>query len=175
MVAAGTDLMVVAMDTTFRRPARFDEEVEVVLEVERLGETSLTSAWRVERDGEVLCSGTITHVCIDPGRPGQEAHPRRPARGAGVRTVTATRYVTPLREGGSLPAIVEADDDGLYVVKFRGAGQGPKALAAEIVAGELGRALGLPVPSSSSSTCPPTWRSPSPTRRSRTSSPPRPG
>ena len=63
-----------------------------------------------------------------------------------MRTVTATRYVTPLREGGSLPAIVEADDDGLYVVKFRGAGQGPKALAAEIVAGELGRVLGLPVP-----------------------------
>ena len=47
-----------------------------------------------------------------------------------LRTVTATRYVTPLREGGSLPALVEADDDGLYVVKFRGAGQGPKALAA---------------------------------------------
>jgi hypothetical protein len=63
-----------------------------------------------------------------------------------LRTVTATRYVTPLREGGSLPAIVEADDDGLYVVKFRGAGQGPKALAAEIVSGELARALGLPVP-----------------------------
>jgi hypothetical protein len=63
-----------------------------------------------------------------------------------LRTVTATRYVTPLREGGSLPAIVEADDDGLYVCKFRGAGQGPKALAAEIVAGELARALGLPVP-----------------------------
>jgi hypothetical protein len=63
-----------------------------------------------------------------------------------LRTVRATRYVTPLREGGSLPAIVEADDDGLYVVKFRGAGQGPKALAAEIVAGEVGRALGLPVP-----------------------------
>ena len=63
-----------------------------------------------------------------------------------LRTVTATRYVTPLREGGSLPALVEADDDGLYVVKFRGAGQGPKALAAEIVAGEAGRALGLPVP-----------------------------
>jgi hypothetical protein len=63
-----------------------------------------------------------------------------------LRTVTATRYVTPLREGGSLPALVEADDDGLYVVKFRGAGQGPKALAAEIVAGETGRALGLPVP-----------------------------
>jgi hypothetical protein len=54
--------------------------------------------------------------------------------------------VTPLREGGSLPAIVEADDDGLYVLKFRGAGQGAKALIAELLAGELGRALGLPVP-----------------------------
>ena len=63
-----------------------------------------------------------------------------------LRTVTATRYVTPLREGGSLPGIVEADDDGLYVLKFRGAGQGPKALAAEIVGGELARGLGLPVP-----------------------------
>ncbi|HET8846409.1 MAG TPA: HipA family kinase [Ktedonobacteraceae bacterium] len=63
-----------------------------------------------------------------------------------LRTVTATRYVTPLREGGSLPAIVEADDDGLYVLKFRGSGQGPKALIAELVAGEVGRALGLPVP-----------------------------
>ena len=58
----------------------------------------------------------------------------------------ATRYVTPLREGGSLPAIVEADDDGMYVLKFRGAGQGPKALIAEFVAGESARALGLPVP-----------------------------
>src|SRR6476661_8929179 len=63
-----------------------------------------------------------------------------------LRTVTATRYVTPLREGGSLPAIVEADDDGLYVLKFRGAGQGPKVLIAELLAGEIGRALGLPVP-----------------------------
>lgn len=63
-----------------------------------------------------------------------------------LRTVTATRYVTPLREGGSLPAIIEADDDGLYVMKFRGAGQGPKALISELVAGEIGRALGLPVP-----------------------------
>ena len=62
------------------------------------------------------------------------------------RTVTATRYVTPLREGGSLPAIVEADDDGLYVLKFRGAGQGPKALIAELIVGEMARALGLPVP-----------------------------
>jgi hypothetical protein len=63
-----------------------------------------------------------------------------------LRTVKATRYVTPLREGGSLPAIVEADDDGLYVLKFRGAGQGPKALIAELVAGEMARAIGLPVP-----------------------------
>ncbi|HPO19999.1 MAG TPA: aminotransferase class I and II [Rubrivivax sp.] len=63
-----------------------------------------------------------------------------------MRTVAATRYLTPLREGGSLPAIVEADDDGLYVLKFRGAGQGPKALIAELVAGEIARALGLPVP-----------------------------
>jgi len=63
-----------------------------------------------------------------------------------VRTVTVTRYVTPLREGGSLPAIVEADDDGMYVLKFRGAGQGPKALIAELVAGEIARAAGLPVP-----------------------------
>jgi hypothetical protein len=63
-----------------------------------------------------------------------------------LRTVTVTRYVTPLREGGSVPAIVEADDDGLYVLKFRGAGQGVKALIAELVAGEIGRALGLPVP-----------------------------
>ncbi len=63
-----------------------------------------------------------------------------------LRTVVATRYVTPLREGGSLPAIIEADDDGTYVLKFRGAGQGPKALIAELVAGELARAAGLPVP-----------------------------
>jgi hypothetical protein len=63
-----------------------------------------------------------------------------------LRTVTATRYVTPLREGGSLPAIVEADDDGMYVLKFRGAGQGPKALIAELVTGEIARAAGLPVP-----------------------------
>ncbi len=63
-----------------------------------------------------------------------------------LRTVAATRYVTPLREGGSLPAIVEADDEGLYVLKFRGAGQGEKALVAEVVAGELARAAGLAVP-----------------------------
>ena len=63
-----------------------------------------------------------------------------------MRTVHATRYLTPLREGGSVPAIVEADDDGTYVAKFRGAAQGTKALVAEIVAGELGRLLELPVP-----------------------------
>jgi hypothetical protein len=63
-----------------------------------------------------------------------------------LRTITATEYVTPLREGGSLPAIVEGDDDGTYVLKFRGAGQGVKALIAELVAGELARILGLRVP-----------------------------
>ncbi|BAL92029.1 hypothetical protein AMIS_68090 [Actinoplanes missouriensis 431] len=63
-----------------------------------------------------------------------------------LREVTAIRYVTPLREGGSLPGVVEADDLGTYVVKFRGAGQGPKALVAEVIAGELARRLGLPVP-----------------------------
>jgi hypothetical protein len=63
-----------------------------------------------------------------------------------LERIAATRYVTPLREGGSLPALVEADDDGLYVLKFRGAGQGRKALVAEVVAGELARALGLLVP-----------------------------
>lgn len=61
-------------------------------------------------------------------------------------TVSATRYVTPLREGGSLPAIVEASDLGLYVLKFRGAGQGPLALVAELIAAEIGRALALKVP-----------------------------
>ena len=63
-----------------------------------------------------------------------------------LRTVTVTRYVLPLREGGSLPALVEADDGFLYVLKFRGAGQGPKALIAELLVGELARALGLRMP-----------------------------
>jgi hypothetical protein len=63
-----------------------------------------------------------------------------------LRTIRAMRYALALREGGSLPAIVEADDLGLYVVKFRGAGQGQLALVAELVAGEIGRALGLAVP-----------------------------
>jgi len=93
----------------------------------------------------------------------------RPSWQAVLRTVTATRYVTtPLREGGSLPAIVEADDDGLYVCKFRGAGQGPKALAAEIVAGELAADSACRCPSWCSSSS--TRRSPRPSRipRSRT-------
>ena len=63
-----------------------------------------------------------------------------------LRTVNVTRYVTPLREGGSMPAIAEADDRFLYVLKFRGAGQGSKALIAELVGGEIARALGLKVP-----------------------------
>ena len=63
-----------------------------------------------------------------------------------LRTVNVTRYVTPLREGGSMPAIAEADDDFLYVLKFRGAGQGVRALIAEIIGGEIARALGLKMP-----------------------------
>jgi hypothetical protein len=63
-----------------------------------------------------------------------------------LRAVNVTRYVTPLREGGSLPALIEADDDGMYVLKFRGAGQGPKVLVAELIAGEIARALALPIP-----------------------------
>jgi hypothetical protein len=63
-----------------------------------------------------------------------------------IKTVTATRYITPLREGGSLPAVVEAGDGDMYVMKFVGAGQGPKALIAELIAGEIGRTLGLRVP-----------------------------
>ncbi|MBL7088663.1 HipA family kinase, partial [Acidovorax sp.] len=63
-----------------------------------------------------------------------------------MRTITVNRYVTPLREGGSMPAIVEGDDLGTYVLKFRGAGQGVRALLAEIIAGGIARALGLPVP-----------------------------
>jgi hypothetical protein len=68
------------------------------------------------------------------------------ATGTALARVTATRYVTPLREGGSLPAIMEADDLGTYVVKFRGAGQGPKALIAEVISGRLARGCGLAVP-----------------------------
>ena len=69
-----------------------------------------------------------------------------PVKKPELRTVNVTRYVTPLREGGSMPAIAEADDGFLYVLKFRGAGQGTKVLIAELIGGELARALGLPVP-----------------------------
>ena len=63
-----------------------------------------------------------------------------------IPRINATAYLTPMREGGSLPGLMEADDSGIYVVKFTGAGQGPKALVAEIVVGELARALGIPTP-----------------------------
>src|SRR6187402_2404701 len=63
-----------------------------------------------------------------------------------IRTVDITRYVTPLREGGSLPAIIEADDGFMYVLKFRGAGQGVKALIAELIAGQIAGILGLKMP-----------------------------
>src|SRR5919202_746748 len=77
-----------------------------------------------------------------------QGYDRVPARvmAPDVRTVTVTRYVTTMREGGSLPAIVEGDDLGTYVLKFRCAGQGPKVLIAELVAGEIARARSLPMP-----------------------------
>jgi hypothetical protein len=68
------------------------------------------------------------------------------AQSSEIRTINVTRYVTPLREGGSLPAIIEGDDQFLYVLKFRGAGQGRKALIAELIGGEIARALGLKIP-----------------------------
>lgn len=77
---------------------------------------------------------------------GRTASVERTDTCAVIRHVTATRYVTPLREGGSLPGLMEADDDGLYVTKFRGAWQGLPALVAEVIVGELARGLGLLVP-----------------------------
>ena len=95
-------------------------------------------------------AGSVSRVVATGNdiRPGRVAHGRRRDLHSGPCSApsTATRYVTPLREGGSLPALVEADDDGLYVVKLLGAGHGRKALVAELVAGELARHLGLPVP-----------------------------
>ena len=84
-----------------------------------------------------------------------------------LRRVTATRYVAALREGGSLPGLVEADDDGMYVTKFRGAGQGEGALVAEVVAARLGQALGLPIPDVVVITSRRSSGMPSPIRRSR--------
>lgn len=83
-------------------------------------------------DGRVACASVTPHALARLECP--------------MRTVHALRYVTPLREGGSLPAVVETDDDGMVVLKFRGAGQGPKALIAELIAGEIARTLGLPIP-----------------------------
>ena len=80
------------------------------------------------------------------GAPGGTVPPMSTPTDLRLRDVAAIRYVTPLREGGSLPGLVEADDDGLYVVKFRGAGQGLRALIAEVIVGELARRLGLLVP-----------------------------
>jgi hypothetical protein len=80
-------------------------------------------------------------LCGGPVTPGYS-----PLVSVSLRRVAATRYVVPLREGGSLPGLVEADDLGMYVVKFHGAGQGPRVLVTEVVVGELARALGLPVP-----------------------------
>lgn len=77
-----------------------------------------------------------------PARPETPGPPESPS----LPRVWATRYVTPLREGGSLPGIVEADDDGTYVVKFHGAGQGPKVLVAEVLVAALAGRLGIRVP-----------------------------
>ena len=91
-----------------------------------------------------------------------------------LRAVRATRYVTPLREGGSLPGLVEADDDGLYVLKFRGAGQGPRRSWPTCWAGSWRGRSGLPVPELVRADWTPSWAGPSPTPRSRTSSRPAP-
>ena len=102
----------------------------------------MVSSMDLRARGRCRCSCTATIGPI-----GAAAHARRdPYTRPVLRTVVATRYVTPLREGGSVPALVEADDDGLYVVKLLGAGHGRKALVAELLAGEIARHLGLPVP-----------------------------
>ena len=75
MVESGTDLMVAEMQLRYRGSARFDDMVDVVLEVEHLGTTSLTSAWRIERDGDVLVEGSIRHVCVDPSTYTKKAIP----------------------------------------------------------------------------------------------------
>ncbi len=105
---------------------------------------SLAHERRVAGARRSTARSSPSHRGSDTYAPTQDDSRHR--EGQMIRTVLATRYVAPLREGGSLPGLVEADDDGLYVLKFRGAGQGPRALIAELVAGEIGRALGLPVP-----------------------------
>src|ERR1700758_5112629 len=87
-------------------------------------------------------------TAVPPGIPARRRVPSAPplSISTGLRAVAAIRYVTPLREGGSLPGLVEADDDGLYVLKFRGAGQGLRALVAEVIVGGLARRLDWLVP-----------------------------
>jgi acyl-CoA thioester hydrolase len=77
MVAGGHDLVVGELTVSYRGSAQFDELIDIVLAVERVGETSLTSAWSVERDGEQLVSGTVRHVCIDPDTHAKKALPDR--------------------------------------------------------------------------------------------------
>src|SRR5262249_24420813 len=102
------------------------------------------------REGQCASSaiGPATRPATNPGNymPDRSDTVDQPATAPLLRTVLATRYVTPFREGGSVPALVEADDYGLYVLKFRGASQGPRVLVAELLAGEIGRALGLHIP-----------------------------
>lgn len=106
------------------------------------------------RGAERRCAGARRPATDSPGSgssPAKLAEVSAPKpTDAGIATAMpatrATRYIAPLREGGSLPGLVEAEDLGTWVVKFRGAGQGPGALVAELVGGELGRAVGLPVP-----------------------------
>jgi acyl-CoA thioester hydrolase len=75
MVRGGHDFVVGELAVRYRGSAQFDDLVDVVLEVDRLGETSMTTAWRVERDGEVLVEGTVRHVCIDPATHAKKAIP----------------------------------------------------------------------------------------------------
>src|SRR5580704_13490052 len=108
------------------------------------------SGWRPDRSAPQTCgrkglrSSWTPCASSRPGTPPSAPHRANVSRV--LEQVSVTRYVTPLREGGSLPALVEADNLGTYVLKFRGAGQGPLALVAEVIAGELARALGLRTP-----------------------------
>ena len=117
-----------------------------------------------------------THRCRPIGTAASAGWGPIPYRGSVLDRITATRYVTPLREGGSLPGIVEADDLGTYVVKFRGAGQGLRVLVGEVIVGLLAERLGLRVKCRGwpSSTCRRALPATRPTKRSRTCSTPAP-
>src|SRR5882672_1755648 len=108
------------------------------------------SGWRRDRSAPRTCGRRGPRSSWTPcgsSRPGMPpSAPQRANVSRVLEPVSVTRYVTPLREGGSLPALVEADNLGTYVLKFRGAGQGPKALVAEIIGGELARRLALRTP-----------------------------